>query len=463
LRTATLDVRQGSTPRPGRGAVPLGGARSLCDRFVSSNALAAAAAGGCAVSVCHRLRQRRRCPRSVASGRVAARAVLERRGAPEELLAVRDGALWQRCLVTLSSEGARARAVQAELEPDALATYFLEHGALSVDLTWCGSLQDLSTALGRKPQEPPLPDALSLLRPPPGAGAGGVPPKAYVDLFWNGITLDVVWSGQGLTAAVEEAGVRLLGSSEALTVTEIKMEDEHWASAVREQSYPELLGKILVAHTQHVATDVEQMLASQSPPPLLLTLEVGSGFGFGEHPTTRLCMRWLQAREEALRGKCVLDYGCGTGVLGLSSLLLGASAATGIDCDLTSLLLAQANASRNELSLELYAAPDADKTEWTCVSFYAPSEGLRGERVFPPGPPSDRRFDVAVSNMTQKPLKRVAKHLVGAVKPGGLVALSGLRVEHVPGIVKEYASLGVDLQQDSTDDGWVLLSGRKAA
>jgi len=65
--------------------------------------------------------------------------------------------------------------------------------------------------------------------------------------------------------------------------------------------------------------------------------------------------------------------------------------------------------------------------------------------------------------MTQKPLKRVAKHLVGAVKPGGLVALSGLRVEHVPGIVKEYASWGVDLQQDSTDDGWVLLSGRKAA
>merc|ERR1719401_1263256 len=105
-------------------------------------------------------------------------------------------------------------------------------------------------------------------------------------------------------------------------------------------------------------------MSGQSPAPLLLTLEVGSSFGFGDHPTTRLCMSWLQ--EQDLHGKTLLDYGCGTGVLGLSAKLLGAAQAAGVDCDLASLQLAQANAVRNGLPLELFVSPAADPREWQC-------------------------------------------------------------------------------------------------
>merc|ERR1712232_566326 len=109
-------------------------------------------------------------------------------------------------------------------------------------------------------------------------------------------------------------------------------------------------------------------------------------------------MGWLQ--EQELHGRSFLDYGCGTGVLGLSAKLLGASEAVGVDCDLTSLQLAQANAKRNNLSLELFVSPAADQSEWACVSFYQPSTIVKGAPPFSTGPPAERLFDIAVANMT---------------------------------------------------------------
>jgi len=119
--------------------------------------------------------------------------------------------------------------------------------------------------------------------------------------------------------------------------------------------------------------------------------------------------------------------------------------------------------------MDLFSAPVADRREWQCVSFYQPSEEMKGKAVFPTGPPAGRAFDVIVANMTREPLKRVADHLSGCLAPGGFLAVSGLQESSVPEVVEAYAKRGIQLEVQFTEsDGlttehWVCLAGRKAA
>lgn len=364
-----------------------------------------------------------------------------------------------RCLVTLADQKAREEAAQRRLEPEVLADLLLDLGATGVELRWYGSLELLEQMLGGTIDlswPPTFEQAQQLLHP---SLDGTRPSLAAVDFFWRGLVCDVTWNGPGMCQAVPEAGIRLLGSATALDIAELSMEDKDWISAVREQCGPQLIGRIVVAHSQHDPSDVKKLIASQTPSPLLLTLEVGAGFGFGDHPTTRLCVNWLQHQD--LSRLSVLDYGCGTGVLGLVAQLLGAREGVGVDCDLASLLLARMNATRNKMALELYTAVEANHLEWECVSFYNPSSSTRGDLVFPKGPPQDRHFDVVIANMTPSPLLRVAARISGALVEGGVLALSGLREEAVGEVTKAYAMQGIVLKQESADDGFVLLSGRK--
>lgn len=161
-----------------------------------------------------------------------------------------------------------------------------------------------------------------------------------------------------------------------------------------------------------------------------LQLDPGLAFGTGSHPTTRLCLQWLDT--ELTGGESVLDYGCGSGILAIAALKLGAGSAVGVDIDEQAVRASRDNAAQNQ----------AD------AAFYLPDELPEGQ------------FDVVVANILANPLRLLGEMLAARTKQGGRIVLSGLlddQVEELGGIYGEW----FDLAPARIEEGWACLSGVK--
>lgn len=161
-----------------------------------------------------------------------------------------------------------------------------------------------------------------------------------------------------------------------------------------------------------------------------LMLDPGLAFGTGTHPTTSLCLEWLDAA--ALEGRSVIDFGCGSGVLGIAALLLGAQSVLAIDNDPQALVATQENARRNKcedrLSVDL---PQRKLTE---------------------------KVDIVLANILAKPLIELAGILKAALKPGGKIVLSGLLYEQAELVMQAYRP-EVDFLPLAEREGWIRLEG----
>ena len=202
--------------------------------------------------------------------------------------------------------------------------------------------------------------------------------------------------------------------------------EQDWVRLTQSQFAPIHIGKnIWVVPSWHEAPD---------PSGLILELDPGLAFGTGSHPTTRLCMEWLEANPAP--GKTVLDYGCGSGILAMVASKLGAGSVSGVDIDPQAIESARENAARNHCEIDFYL-PDA-----FAKSIHA-----------------GQRFDVVVANILSSPLKLMAPMLSGRVAPGGALILSGVLARQAEEVAEAYApfiKLGVWAEQD----GWVALHGR---
>jgi ribosomal protein L11 methyltransferase len=184
---------------------------------------------------------------------------------------------------------------------------------------------------------------------------------------------------------------------------------------------------IWVVPSWHVAPD---------PNGLILELDPGLAFGTGSHPTTRLCMEWLEAHPAP--GKSVLDYGCGSGILAMVAKKLGSQDVAGVDIDPQAIESARANAERNNVAIDFYL-PDT----------FAASGNARH---------AGGKFDIVVANILSSPLKLMAPMLAGRVAEGGSLVLSGVLARQADEVAAAYApfiKLGVWAEQD----GWVALHG----
>lgn len=159
-----------------------------------------------------------------------------------------------------------------------------------------------------------------------------------------------------------------------------------------------------------------------------IELDPGLAFGTGSHPTTRLCLRWLEAHVRP--GLSVLDYGCGSGILAIAARKLGAGTTVGIDIDPQAVQAAQANAERNGVEAR-FVLPEAD------ASF---------------------RAELVVANILSNPLKLLAPMLSGRVQPGGRLALSGVLERQAQEVAAAYAPW-IGLSVWAADEGWVCLHG----
>jgi ribosomal protein L11 methyltransferase len=166
------------------------------------------------------------------------------------------------------------------------------------------------------------------------------------------------------------------------------------------------------------------------PDAVVLVLDPGLAFGTGSHPTTRLCLQWL---EQNLHGnESVLDYGCGSGILAIAAKKLGAANVVGTDVDAQAITASHNNAENNRTEAEFFQ-PDA----------------------LPAG-----EFDVLVANILTNPLKVLMPLLAGRVKAGGRIALSGILAEQADEVLAIYRAF-FDMRLWATEDGWVCLSGSK--
>jgi len=165
------------------------------------------------------------------------------------------------------------------------------------------------------------------------------------------------------------------------------------------------------------------------PDAINIVLDPGMAFGTGSHPTTRLCLQWLCRHVHP--GDSVLDYGTGSGILGIAAARLGAANVVAVDIDEAALMAAQENAQRNEVSLSLQHSRD----------------------------PLDARFDRVVANILTNPLRVLAPLLAARVKPGGSIALSGVLATQADEVREAYRPY-LPLEVAAEMEGWVLLEGK---
>lgn len=220
-----------------------------------------------------------------------------------------------------------------------------------------------------------------------------------------------------LAAAANDIGLQAVP---AFDVREV--EEQDWVRLTQSQFEPIHIGeRIWVVPSWHDAPE---------PDALVLELDPGLAFGTGSHPTTRLCMEWLE--QSVKPGQSVLDYGCGSGILAILAQKCGANPVVGIDIDPQAVESARQNSERNRADVT-YGLPD------NCPA---------GE------------FDIVVANILSNPLKLMASMLASKVKPGGRIALSGVLARQADEVAAVYARY-IDISVWREHEGWVCLAGTR--
>jgi ribosomal protein L11 methyltransferase len=222
---------------------------------------------------------------------------------------------------------------------------------------------------------------------------------------------------QLLATCAAQAGLDVLPAFAQAEVAE-----QDWVRLTQSQFAPiRVSGRLWIVPSWHAAPD---------PEAIVLVLDPGMAFGTGSHPTTRLCLEWLE--RFVTPGVSVLDYGCGSGILAIAAARLGAGKVVGVDIDQQAVTAARNNALSNGVS--------AGFRDSACT--------LNGQ------------FDLVVANILANPLKVLAPAISAHVCAGGRLALSGILVEQADDLIAAYAPY-LPMNVADTRDGWVCLAGVK--
>jgi ribosomal protein L11 methyltransferase len=293
--------------------------------------------------------------------------------------------------ITLQADATRA---------EALSDALMETGALSV------SIEDADA--GTDAEKPQFGE--------PGHLPTSLWDHSRVIALFDGNT-----AGTELAAMLAEAA-RTAGFASVPPFTTEEIADQNWVQLTQSQFDPiRITDRLWIVPSWHEAPD---------PAAINIELDPGMAFGTGSHPTTRLCLEWLC---DAVRPGCsVLDYGCGSGILGIAAGLLGAGDVLGIDIDDKAVDAARDNAARNRVTM----------------------------RVQHSGVPLGETFDLVVANILTNPLCVLAPAIAARVAAGGRVALSGVLETQAQQVIDAWAPY-LALEVGAVFDGWLRLEGRR--
>jgi ribosomal protein L11 methyltransferase len=248
---------------------------------------------------------------------------------------------------------------------------------------------------------------------------GSEPPR----IGWHANRVTVLLDAATDAAAlVARAAAGLLEAPPPILAERAVM-DADWVRLTQSQFAPLQIGRLWVVPTWHEPP--------ANPGAIVIRLDPGVAFGTGSHPTTRLCLHWLD--EHPPLGRRVLDYGCGSGILAIAAAKLGAGYVAATDIDPQALSAARANAAAN---------------------------AARGDYTEPHRLPATT-FDVVLANILANPLKLLAPLLVARTASGGSLVLAGVLERQVGEMVDAYARAGLALRVWRSVDGWACLVGTR--
>lgn len=216
---------------------------------------------------------------------------------------------------------------------------------------------------------------------------------------------------------------QILGDNFPLGV--VNLQEQDWIRAWMDQFKPMRFGhRLWICPSGHQVPDDDAVTVMLDP---------GLAFGTGTHPSTALCLKWLDSQD--LRGKTLLDYGCGSGILAAAALKLGANHAYGVDIDPQAVTASRANAERNQIAERLTLSTGSDGV------------------TIPP-------CTAAVANILAGPLAELEPRIAELTAPGALLALSGLLEEQAEEIAAAYAP-HFELINQEVLEGWIRLDFRR--
>lgn len=289
-----------------------------------------------------------------------------------------------------------------ENEAEALSDALMDLGVLSV------SVED---ADAQSAAEKPL------------YGEPGLEPTVQA---WNRSRLKaLVDDGFDFSSALKKAAEELQIECPAIEGSK-RVEDLDWVRITQAQFAPtQVSDRLWIVPSWHEPPNKEA---------INIRLDPGVAFGTGAHPTTHLCLKWIDAHASGKQS--LLDYGCGTGILAIAASKVGVAHVAGCDIDSQAVEAATLNAKENQVNA-LFTLP----------------EGLKGT------------FDIVVANILANPLKVLAPALLSYVKKGGYIVLSGILEKQAQEIIATYTALEATLSMKvyETKEGWVCIEGRKAS
>lgn len=259
------------------------------------------------------------------------------------------------------------------------------------------------------------PDEAAIFEP----GVGETP-------LWHSLTLLALFEAdadrRGLVHVLNDALPEL--APDRIAFREVA--DRDWERAWMDRYQPMQFGRRLWIYPWNVEPPHDDLDST------IVRLDPGLAFGTGTHPTTALCLEWLDGLD--LENKTVIDFGCGSGVLAIAALKLGAAKAIGIDNDPQALVASRDNAMRNDVANHLQV--------W-----------------LPDELPKDAQADVFVANILAGPLGELAPLFASLCKPGASFALSGILAGQEPELLELYRTCGFTGLRASRREDWIRIDG----
>lgn len=284
--------------------------------------------------------------------------------------------------------------------------------AFDVDADVCPRVEDILENSGVL--------AISYLDP------GGDPvlePRAGDPALWAHVRMVALLEGQAAVGSIHAQLCALLGCEPPGWCVET-VQDRAWERVWLDACEPLRFGERLWV--------IPAGLEAPVPDAVNIRLDPGLAFGAGTHPSTALCLEWLESSRPYDRS--VVDYGCGSGILAVAALCLGARIAYAVDTEAQALLASRDNAERNGVS-----------------------ERLRLLAAAGPPPPA---VDVVIANILARTLRALAAELARITRPGGALVLSGLLEDQIEMVMEAYAS-AFSFEPPRVRDGWACLIGRR--
>jgi ribosomal protein L11 methyltransferase len=250
-----------------------------------------------------------------------------------------------------------------------------------------------------------------------------IEPNPDASPLWKTVRLIALFAPDAELAGVQQRLRATLDNSQLEIRTEI-LADRDWSTTWREGLHPMCFGQRLWVCPTDVACPQDDAV--------VVRLDPGNAFGSGTHATTAMCLEWLDSHPP--RGQTVIDYGCGSGILAIAAAKLGAASVHAVDIDAQAITVCRDNARLNGIH-----------------------SGFNVQLPVDFEPP---QADLVIANILANPLQELAGDLVGMLRPGGMILLTGILADQSDAVMAAYQSW-IDFDTPPGRDGWVLLQGKK--